>query len=108
MGKSKHKQMDIGQGIKAVRKNLDLTQEDFAELIGITQSYLSLIEKGNKKPHTTVLEAIAEKANTPMAVLMWMGLTEADVKPDKVELFKTLKPSIDSLVNSIFLDKQTN
>lgn len=98
--------MNIGQGIRAVRKNLELTQEEFAELIGVSQTYLSIIENGHQRPHSDVLVTISEKSNIPLPVVMWMGLTEADVKPDKVELFKTLKPSIDGLVNSIFLDKQ--
>ncbi|MDR1705763.1 MAG: helix-turn-helix domain-containing protein [Clostridiales bacterium] len=44
--------MDIGERMKFLRKQLELTQSDFAERIGITNSALSDIERGRTKSLT--------------------------------------------------------
>jgi len=49
---------DIGIRIKKVRESLNLTQKAFAESLGITQSWLSEIETGQKRPSEVLLTAI--------------------------------------------------
>jgi transcriptional regulator with XRE-family HTH domain len=46
---------DIGERIKAIRLNNNLTQEEFGELIGISRQRVGRIESG----HTVSLEQIA-------------------------------------------------
>ena len=40
--------MQIGEQIRVLRKRMRLSQAEFAEKLGISQSYLSLIENGKK------------------------------------------------------------
>lgn len=40
----------IGQRIKQIRSSKKLTQDDFAEIIGLTKNFISLIETGNRTP----------------------------------------------------------
>jgi len=40
----------FGQGLKDIRKNLDIQQKDFAEKLRISGSFLSEVEKGKAKP----------------------------------------------------------
>lgn len=94
--------MDLGNAVKELRKKRGLTQGNFCEKIGITQSYLSQVEKGHKEPSIDVLKKIADALGTPMPVLFWFTLTEEDVDESKVEVFKLLKPSVDSLVDAFF------
>ena len=93
--------MNLGNAIKTVRKNKGLKQKQFCELIGITQSYLSGIENGNKKPSIDVLEKIAETVNIPIPVLFWFTVSEDDVNERKLEMFKLLKPSVDKLITEL-------
>ena len=51
--------MNIGARIKAVRSDFSLTQSDFASSLGISQNYLSEIEKGIKTPSETILIALS-------------------------------------------------
>ena len=100
--KLKHHIMNIGQAIKTLRKNEGMNQEEFAASVGITQSYLSLIEKEHKKPSLEVLQQMADILNTPLAVLFWFGIEKEDVSEDKQYAFDVLKPSIDKLINEVF------
>lgn len=94
--------MNIGQAIKTLRKNELMNQEEFASSVGITQSYLSLIEKGHKKPSLEVLQQMADILNTPLPVLFWFGIEREDVDEKKQYAYDTLKPSIDNLINEVF------
>jgi len=94
--------MNLGLAVKTLRKNKGLTQGNFCKMVGITQSYLSQLENGNKEPSIDVVKKIADALGTPMPVLFWFTLTEEDVDESKVEVFKLLKPSVDSLVDAFF------
>jgi transcriptional regulator with XRE-family HTH domain len=94
--------MNIGIGVKTVRRSQKFNQKQFAEKVGITQSYLSLIESNKKTPSTEVLQQIAEAVEVSLPVLFWFMLDENDVDNKKLEMFRLLKPSIDKLITDLF------
>jgi transcriptional regulator with XRE-family HTH domain len=51
----------FGSRLKAIRLDRKLTQEEFAELIGISVDFLSLIERGINSPGFEVLERMADR-----------------------------------------------
>jgi XRE family transcriptional regulator, fatty acid utilization regulator len=50
----------IGRRIRELR-GFDMTQTEFARRIGVTQSYLSALERGEKEPGSAVLLAISQE-----------------------------------------------
>ena len=54
----------IGNRIKQTRESLNLTQENFGELIGLEQASLSNIENGKNLPSVYTLYSIIEKSKT--------------------------------------------
>ena len=96
--------MDIGTAIKRLRKERvpQLNQAEFASCIGITQAYLSQIERGHKKPSLEVIEKIAKDFEVPLPIMFWFGVEESDINPAKREYFNFLKPSIDKMIDSLF------
>jgi transcriptional regulator with XRE-family HTH domain len=50
---------DFGKRLKSIRLERHLTQEQFAELVGISVDFLSLIERGINAPSFEVLEKMA-------------------------------------------------
>jgi transcriptional regulator with XRE-family HTH domain len=52
---------DFGNRLKAIRRDRQLTQEQFAELVGISVDFLSLIERGINAPSFEVLERMADR-----------------------------------------------
>jgi transcriptional regulator with XRE-family HTH domain len=59
----------FGIRLKAIRLERELTQEEFAELVGISVDFLSLIERGVNAPSFAVLERMAGKLRLPVREL---------------------------------------
>jgi len=59
----------FGARLKGIRLERQLTQEEFAELIGMSVDFLSLIERGINAPSFETLEQISEALRLPVAVL---------------------------------------
>jgi len=93
--------MNIGHSIKTIRKErTNLNQSDFAQQVGITQTYLSLIESGKKKPSTDILEKIAKEFEVPLFYIFWNGIEISDIEELKKPFFRILKPAIDGMIKS--------
>jgi transcriptional regulator with XRE-family HTH domain len=59
----------FGIRLKPIRLERKLTQEQFAELIGISVDFLSLIERGINAPSFEVLEKMAGRLRLPVREL---------------------------------------
>jgi transcriptional regulator with XRE-family HTH domain len=59
----------FGSRLKAIRLGCKLTREQFAELVGISVDFLSLIERGINAPSFEVLERMAGRLRLPMREL---------------------------------------
>lgn len=62
--------MDTAKKIREVRKNLGLTQAEFAELVDATQGSVSKWETGRETPRYDALVKIAKAANISMSAAM--------------------------------------
>ncbi len=62
--------MDIGLKIKELRKCKNLSQIQFSAIIGIDNSQLSKIERGNLQPTITQLMEISSKFNVSIDSLL--------------------------------------
>ena len=56
----------FGKRLKAIRHQRGLTQEEFAELVGISVDFLSLIERGLNSPSFEVLEQMSRALRVPV------------------------------------------
>ena len=59
----------LGEFIRRQRELQDVSMRQFAELAGISNPYLSQIERGLREPSETVLESIAESLQTSAEAL---------------------------------------
>ncbi|HEU5098957.1 MAG TPA: helix-turn-helix domain-containing protein, partial [Roseiflexaceae bacterium] len=55
-----HDDMLFGQRVRQHRKELDMTQEDFAQRVGISTETVSKIERGERRPSKHVAERMAQ------------------------------------------------
>ncbi len=53
-------QQIMGKKIQRIRKDLRMTQEEVAERIGISSTYMGFIEQGRYAPSIQILEKIAK------------------------------------------------
>ena len=61
--------VQFGKRILQIRNNLDKTQEEFAEIVGMSVDFLSLIERGRNSPSFRSLEKMASGLRKPVAYL---------------------------------------
>src|SRR5262245_44823415 len=57
----------FGQLVKQLRKDCGLTQEDFAEQVGISIETISKVERGERRPSKQVAERMAQVLELPAA-----------------------------------------
>ena len=60
---------DFGKRLRAIRLERKLSQERFAEHVGISVDFLSLIERGRNAPSFETIERIAKRLRVPVKVL---------------------------------------
>ena len=66
----------LGQRIRKLRKQADLTQAQLAELVGITPDYVGRIERGRGAVTIATLSQIAAALNAPLR--QFVDLEEID------------------------------
>jgi transcriptional regulator with XRE-family HTH domain len=79
---------EFGNRLKAIRLDRELTQEQFAELVGISVDFLSLIERGINAPSFEVLERMADRLDLRVRELFDFGKTARAVRRLGVSEFK--------------------
>ena len=57
--------MNIGQAIKILRTKRQVTQRDLATDAGVSQGFLSLVEKGKREPGFDLIERIVDVLRSP-------------------------------------------
>lgn len=62
--------MKLGEKIKEIRKNKNISQETLAAMLKVNRNYLSRIETGKSEPSSTVLKNIAEIFNLDLNTLL--------------------------------------
>ena len=83
----------IVERIKEARKIIGATQSEFSQLIGVSQSHISEIERGNSKPSAEIIKKISDKV--PNVTIEWLFF--GDGHPEKLtdEYFEQLSFSDD-------------
>gem|GEM_PF-1484652 len=60
----------ICKRIKKRRAELDMTQEDLAEKVGVSRVYIGYVEQGRNTPSLEILEKIAKGLKTKLSDLL--------------------------------------
>lgn len=93
--------MSLGERIKTVRTDNELTQKDFANLFGLSHSHISNLENNREKPSDTLLLFMCSKFGINYE---WLKFGKAD---DTSKDENTRNKSLDNFYNviRIFEDK---
>jgi transcriptional regulator with XRE-family HTH domain len=91
--------MTIGQILKMIRINKKLSQKDMADLLGISQNYLSQIESNRKEPSQDKLEEFAKSLKISKEALL-IATTDVPIELNEKERneFHKLQKNIVSLL----------
>jgi DNA-binding XRE family transcriptional regulator len=80
---------DLARIIKLMRVNSNLNQGELAEILGVTKTYISLLENGRKEPSLSLVKCFSKHFKIPLWLLLWDGFelpenhTSADLKIKK-------------------------
>ena len=84
--------LEIGKRIQKYRIQKNLTQEQVAEIVGISQKHLSRIEKGYHNPRFDMIIHIADALNIPTDSLA------KDLSDNDVDVFlENIRPNVEKL-----------
>ncbi len=87
--------LNLGERIKKVRKEKDLTQQEFGEKIGVKQNTIALIESGKRNTSDQLLLGICREFN----------VSEEWLRTGKGEIFQpTPETTVDKLIQEFKLD----
>ena len=93
----------LGEIVTEIRKYKKFSQSALADLLGITQAYLSQIENDQKFPSNALLKKISNIFQIPVSVLMYLTIQENEVPEEKRLAWRMLQPTINALIASVFL-----
>jgi len=64
---------DFGHRLRTIRLERKMSQEKFAEFVGISVDFLSLIERGINAPSFETIDQIAKRLRVPVMALFDFG-----------------------------------
>jgi transcriptional regulator with XRE-family HTH domain len=72
----------VGENVRRIRQDRGLTQEQFSELSGFSQQYLSGLERGRRNPTVVTLFELATALKaTPIDLLRAIETPDTDSRP---------------------------
>ena len=89
--------MNIGLSIKSIRKKLNKDQTELAKQCGISQTSLSQIETGLKRPSRRTINKLCKALEIPEGVIYIMAMQENDISPAKRHIYQSVFPSLSRL-----------
>lgn len=92
--------MTKGRLLLLLRKSQGITQNDAAEHLGISASYLSLIEQGHREPSNSVLMNMADLYQIPAVLLYW---NEEDLSRTSTPTEKALMARIHEVIDQLLI-----
>ncbi|HTD99318.1 MAG TPA: helix-turn-helix transcriptional regulator [Mucilaginibacter sp.] len=90
--------MHTSQVIVTLRKKKNLSQTEFAKMIGLTQASLSNLESNKKKPHKSTISRICEVVEIPEQLFYLLALDEADLPDYAKERFNTIGKDLKDVI----------
>lgn len=100
--------MNIGSAIKSIRKKLSITQYELAEKCDLSQTSLSQIETGIKRPSQRTISKVCNVLDIPESIIYIVAMQESDVPPSKRGVYELVYPSIKSLALQMVSSEHIN
>jgi transcriptional regulator with XRE-family HTH domain len=96
--------MNIGKAIKELRISKGLNQSELAVACNLTQTSLSQIETGIKRPNPGTMKKICNFFKVPEVVIYLIATEEADIPEAKRSMYQNLFPDIKNILVNLFQD----
>jgi transcriptional regulator with XRE-family HTH domain len=106
--------MELHKKIKQLRKKKDLSQQEFAEKIGLHISYVSRLENGHSQPSIEVLKKLTKLFEVTADYLLNGNVDSYDIKiknkslAEKIRLIDELDDDEQQALNKVIDSMLTN
>lgn len=94
--------MDLGKAIKELRKERGLNQRELASACGLTQTSLSQIESGIKRPNPSTMKKFSKYFGVPEPVFYILATESSDIPAEKQFMYQTIFPNIKNILLDLF------
>lgn len=92
----------VGQNIRLFRKSKGMTQEQLAEKVNVSGSYIGYLERGKKSPSLILLEKIACILNVDPATLLTSNEEQINLELKKlIALLSDKRPEPIEFLNEV-------
>jgi len=71
--------MNVGQAVRLCRVTRGLSQEQLADKIRMSASYLSLIEMGKRDPALSTIQKIADALDVPLSIMVFLAASPGEL-----------------------------
>lgn len=96
--------MNIGNGIRQIRMEKNISQGGLSKLVGISRTSLCSIELGHKRPSARNMTKICNALEIPECLIYFYGFEESDANLKKKKLYKVVYPAIMDMVRKLLLE----
>ncbi|PKP20474.1 MAG: transcriptional regulator [Bacteroidetes bacterium HGW-Bacteroidetes-21] len=96
---------NIGLTIQGLRKQKKLSQIDIHKKTGISQTYISQIESGERIPTIETLQKISVALDIPLPVISFLSLDVNSISEDKRKAYEMIERPIKRMIEEFFLQK---
>ena len=86
---------EIGNRIRKYREELQLSQKEFAKLIGVSNSRVSNWEQGINRPDADLLADICRVLNVSPSILLDVHLTDDELSNQERKVIKAYRSKTD-------------
>lgn len=100
--------MNFGTTIKQLRKRRGINQQILADRLGVTQTYLSLVESDQKTPSIKLINSLSEELKVPPSILAYLTLNKKEISKNKHDAFEKINPLIEDLIHQIVIEDENS
>lgn len=97
--------MNIGKTIKQLRQAANYNQVELSSKAGITQTSLSQIELGKKRPTQQTLNKLCDALDINESILYIMSTSIEDIPEENREAYEDLFPKVKEMLEAMFIVK---
>lgn len=82
--------MNLGQAIKKLRTDRQMTQDQLSSSIGVSVNAISQWELGKSMPQKTTIEKLCRAFGIPVSYMLMAAIEEQDIPEEKRVLYRAL------------------
>lgn len=97
---------NVGDTLIQLRKQYGLKQKELANNIGVTPTYLSLVEKNRTPPSLSILRKISDFYGITVTTILFKSIDIEKVSDSSKRMYiEVATPVVDFIINHIFKSK---